>query len=170
MENLILSFEPLFHRIDQFVLWKNRYASVIAFFISHGLFYIIAYAGLKPYCGITLILFLFHIFDCLKRKHLNEEEKNCSDLTQLILRIYRSMCNSYEKLNMLKTENHMKYSLILIIICSMFAYVGVKINGYYVSYIVMLSILILPAIIYHRLVPKLLKRLAPLLEQLDQSM
>ncbi|CAF4201359.1 unnamed protein product, partial [Rotaria magnacalcarata] len=34
----------------------------------------------------------------------------------------------------------------------------------------MLILFTLPAIVYHKLIPKLLQRLAPVLEQLDQSM
>jgi hypothetical protein len=56
------------------------------------------------------------------------------------------------------------------IICLIFAYIGVKINGFYVSYLFMLILFTLPAIVYHKLTTKLLKRLAPILEQLDQSM
>ncbi|CAF5202264.1 unnamed protein product, partial [Rotaria magnacalcarata] len=116
---------------------------------GHGIFYAVARAGLKPYCAITLVVFIFHVLDCIKKKRVCDEEKNLSELTKLILRSYRYVCNTNEKLNIIKR---------------------MKINGYYVSYLVMLILFTLPAIIYHKLITKLLKRLAPILEQLDQSM
>jgi hypothetical protein len=170
MEDIILSLEPGFHRIERFLLWHNRYASLLAFSLGHGIFYAIARAGLRPFCAITIVLLILHILDCIKKKRLFNEEKNLCELTQLVLRSYRHTCQTHEKLNIIKTENRAKYSLIIIIICVMLAYIGVKINGFYVSYLVMLILFTLPAIVYHKLMQKLLKRLAPILEQLDQSM
>jgi len=105
-----------------------------------------------------------------KKKRLNNEEKNLSELTKFVLNSYRNLCQTQEKLQTIKTENRMKYSLIIIMICLIFAYIGIKINGFYVSYLVMLILFTLPAIVYHKLIQKLLKRLAPILEQLDESM
>ncbi|CAF1616551.1 unnamed protein product [Rotaria magnacalcarata] len=170
MENIILSLESTFHRIEKFILWHNRYASLLAFTIGHGIFYAVARAGLKPYCAITLVVFIFHVLDCIKKKRVCDEEKNLSELTKLILRSYRYVCNTNEKLNIIKSENRAKYSIIIMIVCLILSYIGMKINGYYVSYLVMLILFTLPAIIYHKLITKLLKRLAPILEQLDQSM
>ena len=174
MEDIIVSLEPVFHRVERFILWHNRYASLVAFLLGHCIFYAIARAGLRPFCAVTLVLLMFHILDCLKQKRssslvINDEKKFC-ELTQLVLRSYRHICQTHEKLNTLKTENRLKYSLIIIFICLLFAYIGVKINGFYVSYITMLILFTLPAIVYHKLIPKLLRRLAPVLEQLDQSM
>ncbi|CAF1202304.1 unnamed protein product [Adineta steineri] len=170
MEDIIISLEPAFHRIERFLLWHNRYASLIAFILGHAMFYAIARAGLRPFCAITIVLIILHILDCIKKKRLVDEEKNLSELTQLVLRSYRHTCQTHEKLNIIKTENRTKYSFIIIIVCLILAYIGVKLHGFYVSYIVMLILFTLPAIVYHKLIPKLLKRVAPVLEQLDQSM
>ncbi|CAF1101195.1 unnamed protein product [Adineta ricciae] len=170
MEEIILSLEPAFHRIERFLLWHNRYVSLVAFILIHGIFYAIARAGLRPLCAITIVLMIFHVLDCIKKKRVVNEEKNLSDLTQVVLNSYRRTIETHERLNVIKTENRSKYSLILIVICFILAYTGMKINGFYVSYIVMLILFTLPAIIYHKMIPKLLKRLAPILEQLDESM
>jgi Flp pilus assembly protein TadB len=170
MEDIILSLEPAFHRVERFLLWHNRYASLIAFAIGHGIFYAIARSGLRPFCAITIVLLILHILDCIKKKRVNNEEQNLSELTQFVLRSYRYGWQTHEQLNTIKTENRLKYSLIIMIICLIFAYIGVKINGFYVSYLFMLILFTLPAIVYHKLTTKLLKRLAPILEQLDQSM
>jgi hypothetical protein len=173
MEDIIISLEPAFHRVERFILWHNRYASLLAFLLGHCIFYAIARAGLRPFCAIILVVLIFHILDCLKRKRSHiiiNEEKNLCELTQLVLRSYRHVCQTHEKLNTIKTENRVKYSMIIIVICLILAYIGVKINGFYVSYLTMLILFTLPAIVYHKLIPKLLKRLAPVLEQLDQSM
>jgi len=170
MEDIILSLEPTFHRVERFILWHNRYASLFAFALGHGIFYAIARAGLRPFCAITIVLFIFHVLDCIKKKRLYNDEKDFSELTKFVLHSYRNLCQTQEKLNTIKTENRMKYSMIIIIICLILAYIGMKINGFYVSYLVMLILFTLPAIVYHKIIPKLLKRLAPILEQLDQSM
>ncbi|CAF1443713.1 unnamed protein product [Adineta steineri] len=172
MEDIIISLEPAFHRVERFILWKNRYASLLAFLIGHCIFYGIARAGLRPFCAITLVILIFHILDSLKQKrsHLADDDKNLCELTQLVIRSYRHACQTHEKLNTLKTENRVKYSIIIIVICLALAFIGVKINGFYVSYITMLILFTLPAVVYHKLIPKLLRRLAPVLEQLDQSM
>jgi hypothetical protein len=173
MEDIIISLEPAFHRVERFILWHNRYASLLAFLLGHCIFYAIALAGLRPFCAIILVVLIFHILDCLKRKRsqlMINEEKNFCELTQLVLRSYRHVCQTHEKLNTLKTQNRVKYSVLIIVICLVLAYIGVKINGFYVSYLTMLILFTLPAIVYHKLIPKLLKRLAPVLEQLDQSM
>jgi hypothetical protein len=170
MEDIILSLEPTFHYLERFLLWHNRYISLFVFAIGHGIFYAIARAGLRPFCAITIVLFIFHILDCIKKKRLYEDEKNFSELTKFILHFYRNLYQTQEKLNTIKTENRMKYSLILILICLLLAYIGIKINGFYVSYLIMLILFTLPAIIHHKILQKLLKRLAPILEQLDQSM
>jgi hypothetical protein len=170
MENIILSLEPTFHRIEKFLLWQNRYASIFAFILGHGIFYCIAQIGLRPFCAITIILLIFHLLDCIKKKQLYNDEKNLSELTKYIIKSYRNIYQTQEKLQTIKIENRLKYSLILIFICLLFAYIGIKINGFYVSYLFMIIIFTLPAIIYHKMIQKLLKRLAPILEQLDQSM
>lgn len=174
MEDIIVSLEPAFNRVERFILWHNRYASLVAFILGHCIFYAIARAGLRPFCAVVLVVLIFHILDCLKQKraHLinNNGEKNLCELTQLVLRSYKHVCQTHEKLNTLKTENRVKYSLIIIVVCLLLAYIGIKINGFYVSYLTMLILFTLPAIVYHKLIPKLLKRLAPVLEQLDQSM
>ncbi|CAF0781390.1 unnamed protein product [Rotaria sordida] len=173
MEDIIVSLEPAFHRVERFMLWHNRYASLLAFFLGHCIFYAIARAGLRPFCAMTLVVLIFHILDCLKKKRSyssDNGEQNLCELTKLVLRSYRHLCETHEKLNTLKTENRVKYSILIIVICLILAYIGVKINGFYVSYITMLILFTLPAIVYHKLIPKLLQRLAPVLEQLDQSM
>jgi hypothetical protein len=170
MENIILSLEPAFHRVERYLLWQNRYASILAFTLGHGIFYAIARAGLRPFCAMTIVLFILHLLDCIKKKRVFDEEKNCSQLTQLVLQSYRNVCQTQDKLQTIKTENRVKYSLIIILICLLLAYIGMKINGFYVSYLVMLVLFTLPAIKYHKILPKVLKRLAPLLEQLDESM
>lgn len=170
MEEIIVSLEPVFHRVERFLLWHNRYASLLAFALGHGLFYAIARTGLRPFCAVTMVLFVLHLLDCLKKKRADAAEKNLSELTQLVLNSYRRTWQTHEKLNTIKTENRRKYSLIVALVCLALAYIGVKINGFLVSYLVMLLLFTLPAVVYHRIVPKLLKRLAPLLEQLDQSM
>lgn len=173
MEDIIISLEPAFNRVERFILWHNRYASLLAFFVGHCIFYAIARAGLRPFCAIMLVVLMFHILDCLKKKRshlLANGEENLSELTKLVLRSYRQLWETHEILNTLKTENRVKYSVIIIIACLILAYIGVKISGFYVSYIAMLILFTLPAVVYHKLIPKLLKRLAPILEQLDQSM
>jgi hypothetical protein len=173
MEDIIISLEPAFNRVERFILWHNRYASLLAFLIGHCIFYAIARAGLRPFCAIILVVLIFHILDCLKQKRSQLSttgETNLCELTQLVLRSYRHVCQTHEKLNTLKTENRVKYSVIIIVVCLVLAYIGVKINGFYVSYLTMLILFTLPAIVYHKLIPKLLQRLAPVLEQLDQSM
>ena len=173
MEDIILSREPAFHRVERFILWHNRYASLLAFVIGHCIFYAIARAGLRPFCAVVLVFLVLHILDCLKPKRSStttNNEENLCELTKLVLRSYRYICQTHEHLNTLKTENRLKYSLILVVICLFLAFIGVKISGFYVSYITMLIIFTLPAIVYHKLMQKLLKRLAPVLEQLDQSM
>jgi hypothetical protein len=170
MEDLILSLEPVFHRLERFLLWHNRYASLIAFAIGHGIFYAIARAGLRPFCAMTIVLFIFHLLDCFKKKRLYTEEKQFSELTQFVLQSYRNICQTQKKLQTIKTENRLKYSMIIILICLILAYIGMKIHGFYVSYLLMLILFTLPAIVYHKLMQKLLKRLAPILEQLDESM
>jgi hypothetical protein len=173
MEDIIVSLEPAFNRVERFILWHNRYASLLVFLLGHCIFYAIAWAGLRPFCAVILVVLVFHILDCLKQKRsqtMPNEERNLCELTQLVLRSYRHLCQTHERLNTLKTENRMKYSLIIIVICLILAFIGVKINGFYVSYLTMLILFTLPAIVYHKLIPKLLKRLAPVLEQLDRSM
>ena len=170
MEDLILALEPAFHRLEKFLLWKNRYASILVFAIGHAIFYAIARAGLRPFCAMAIVLFLFHLLDCFRRKRSIGEEENLSELTRLILQSYRHLCQTGEKLQNIKSINRRKYSFILIVISIFLALLGRKIHGFYISYFLMLILFTLPAIKYHRLLPKLLKRLAPVLEQLDQSM
>lgn len=173
MEDIIRSLEPAFHRVERFILWHNRYASFAAFLIGNVIFYAMARAGLRPFCGIMLVILAFHILDCFKRKRahlLNSDDQQFCELTQLILRSYRYVCQTHERLNTLKTENRVKYSLLISLICLILAIVGMKINGYYISYLIMLTLFTLPAIVYHKLIPKFLKRIAPVLEQFDRSM
>jgi hypothetical protein len=84
MEDIIVSLEPAFHRIERFLLWHNRYASLLAFIFGHVIFYCIARAGLRPYCAITLIILIFHILDCIKKKRLYNDEKDLSELTKFL--------------------------------------------------------------------------------------
>ncbi len=73
MEDIILSLEPAFHRVERYLLWQNRYASIIAFALGHGIFYAIARAGLRPFCAITIVLLILHLLDCIKKKRLYDE-------------------------------------------------------------------------------------------------
>ena len=173
MEDIIVSLEPAFHRVERFILWHNRYASLLAFVLGHCIFFAIAHAGLRPFCAIVLVVLVFHILDCLKQKRsviFNNEEQNLSELTQLVLRSYRHLCRTHERLNTLKTENRVKYSILIIAMCLALAFIGVKINGLWVSYLTMLILFTLPAVFYHKLIPKLLQRAGPVLQQLDESM
>ena len=169
MEDIIVSLEPAFHRVERFILWHNRYASLLAFLLGHCIFYAIAWAGLRPFCAVVLVVLVFHILDCLKQKRshtIQNEERNLCELTQLVLRSYRHLCQTHERLNTLKTENRVKYSSIIAVVCLTLAFIGVKINGFYVSYLTMLILFTLPAIVYHKLIPKLLQRLHPYLNNL----
>ena len=157
MEDLLISLEPIFQRVERFVLWHNRYISFVAFLVAHCLIYAVARAELRPLCAIALVLFVFHLLDCLRRKRSSDEQTNLSELTQFVLRCYRHLC---------QTQDRVKYLLIFLL----FAYVGIKLNGVYVSHLAMLIIFTFPAMVYHQLGRKLLKRLAPIFEQLDQSM
>lgn len=170
MEDIILSLEPAFHRIERFLLWHNRYASLFVFILGHGIFYAIARTDLRPFSAIAIVLLLFHILDCIKKKPIYTDEKDLSQLTQYVLYSYRNLSQTQDKLNEIKIENRKKYSLIMIFICLLLAYTGIKVHGFYISYFIMLILFTLPAIFYHKLIKKLLKRLAPMLEQLDQSM
>lgn len=173
MEDIILSLEPAFYRVERYILWQNGYKSFLAFLFGNGLFYAIARAGLRPFCALFVVLFGFHILDSLKQRRSqplpNDENQYC-ELTKLILRSYRQVCQTHEQLLTLKNENRLKYSLLIMIVCAILAIVGLKFSGYYISYFIMLVLFTLPGIIYHKLIPKLLKRVAPVLEQFDRSM
>ena len=170
MEEIIISLEPVLHRAERFLLWHNRYVSLMAFVLLHGVFYAVACAGLRPFCAIVLVLFAFHLLDFFKKRTTTNDETHLSTVTQFVLQSYRYLWQTHDQFNSIKSRNRTKSSILLMLVCLLSAYVGVKINGFYVSYLLMFGLFTLPAVVHHKLAHKVLKRLAPILEQLDQSM
>lgn len=179
VQEIVLAIDPALCKIEKILLWKNKLKTCGVFTLSHVIIWLMYTYNIRTYCTLAIICLGFHLLDAYRTKKRREilklqANKNVveglSSLGRFIIYFNNKLKLALVKLNKLKRRNRLIYFFVMLTFWSMTAIIGTKIQGFYLSYSLFWIIFFVPAIIHFDIPRKLLRRILPLLEQLDHSM
>lgn len=177
VKEIVLAIDPALHKIEEILLWKNKFKTIGVFTLIHFVFWLFMLFNLRTYCLISFVFLFLHLLDGYRTKKRREIIRskqilveNISSLGRYIIYIYAKLVQLWTKLKKIKQKNRLKYFLIMFLSWSMTTVIGVKIRGIYLAYFLFWIVFFVPAILHYDILKKLLRKALPLLEQLDHSM
>lgn len=180
VNEIVLAIDPALRKIEDILLWKNKFKTVAIFTFFHMLFWLFQNYNIRTYCIISCLCLLIHLLDAYRAKkrreliRLHTSNKNIiesiSSLGRWIIYSYNKICQVTSSLRRLKQRNKYKYFIVMLLFWSTTAIIGIKIKGLHLALIVYWFMFIVPAIIHYDIPRKVLSKAMPILEQLDQSM
>lgn len=92
------------------------------------------------------------------------------ELSHHLAESYLTCCLYLQEMLQYKRQNHGKFCLMMCSSCFALAVVGHYVPGIMISYIIVLSVLLWPLVVYHELIQRMYTGLEPIMMKLDYSM
>ncbi|XP_020360059.1 reticulophagy regulator 2-like isoform X2 [Oncorhynchus kisutch] len=108
----------------------------------------------------------------MERETMNVQPRLLSipELSHHLVESYLYCCLFVQEMLQYKRQNHGKFCAMMCSGCSVLAVVGHYVPGIMISYIIALSVLVWPLVVYHELIQRMYTGLEPILMKLDYSM
>lgn len=181
--------EPAVIYAQRLLVWERPLHSIIAGLALNTLFWLLSSTALRPLfllsvslIGLTLLerwkdklpqITVWHPeASVIERERLTEQPRLLSveELSHHLAESYLTFSLYIQEMLQYKRQNHGKFCIMMCSGCLMLALVGHYIPGVMISYIILLSVLLWPLVVYHELIQKMYTGLEPILMKLDYSM
>ncbi|KAK7166750.1 hypothetical protein R3I93_006499 [Phoxinus phoxinus] len=181
--------EPAVNCAQRLLVWERPLHSIIAALTLNTLFWLLTSTSLRPLfllsvslIGLTLLerwkdklpqITVWHPeAPVVEREALSEQPRLLSveELSHHLAESFLTFSLYIEEMLQYKRQNHGKFCIMMCSGCLMLAMVGHYIPGIMISYIILLSVLLWPLVVYHELIQKMYTGLEPILMKLDYSM
>ncbi|XP_042572918.1 reticulophagy regulator 2-like isoform X3 [Cyprinus carpio] len=183
-------FEPAVLCAQRLLVWERPLHSIIAALALNTLFWFLSSTSLRPLfllsvslIGLTLlerwkdrlpqITGMWHPeASVFEREALTDQPRLLSveELSHHLAESYLIFSLYIQEMLQYKQQNHGKFCIMMCSGCFILAVVGHYIPGIMISYIILLSVLLWPLVVYHELIQKMYTGLEPILMKLDYSM
>uniref|UniRef100_A0AAZ3Q6U7 RETREG1-3/ARL6IP-like N-terminal reticulon-homology domain-containing protein n=1 Tax=Oncorhynchus tshawytscha TaxID=74940 RepID=A0AAZ3Q6U7_ONCTS len=124
--------------------------------------------------AVWLVALSFHYPEAnpMERETINVQPRLLSipELSHHLVESYLYCCLFVQEMLQYKRQNHGKFCAMMCSGCSVLAVVGHYVPGIMISYIIALSVLVWPLVVYHELIQRMYTGLEPILMKLDYSM
>ncbi|XP_074047429.1 reticulophagy regulator 2 [Macrotis lagotis] len=177
---------------QRLLVWERPLHSLVSAAAINGLFWLLSSSALRPLCVLSVSLLGYLLLDLWQprlwdaipasspeeahsdsegagpgaRPHLLSVPELCRYLAESWLTFQIHL----QELLQYKRQNPAQFCARVCSGCAVLAMLGHYVPGIMISYIVLLSILLWPLVVYHELIQRMYTRLEPLLMQLDYSM
>uniref|UniRef100_A0A4W5MP91 Reticulophagy regulator family member 2 n=1 Tax=Hucho hucho TaxID=62062 RepID=A0A4W5MP91_9TELE len=189
LQGWLSQYEPLLLWVQRLLVWERPLYSIFVALTLNTLFWLLSSTSLRPLFLLSLsILGLMQLerwkhklplttvqypeANSMERETMNVQPRLLSipELSHHLVESYLYCCLYVQEMLQYKRQNHGKFCAMMCSGCSVLAVVGHYIPGIMISYIVALSVLVWPLVVYHELIQRMYTGLEPILMKLDYSM
>ncbi|XP_037704868.1 reticulophagy regulator 2 [Choloepus didactylus] len=185
-------WEAVLVAAQRLLVWEKPLHSLVTAAALNGLFWLLSSSSLRPFFLLSISLLAYLLLDLWQPRFLPEvsasspEEPHSDsegagsgarphllsvpELCRYLAESWLTFQIHLQELLQYKRQNPAQFCARVCSGCAMLAVLGHYVPGIMISYIVLLSILLWPLVVYHELIQRMYTRLEPLLMQLDYSM
>ncbi|XP_036176459.1 reticulophagy regulator 2 isoform X1 [Myotis myotis] len=185
-------WEPVLAAAQRLLVWEKPLHSLVTAAALNGLFWLLSSSSLRPIFLLSVSLLAYFLLDLWQPRFLpdmaaSSPEEPHSDsegagsgarphllsvpeLCRYLAESWLTFQIHLQELLQYKRQNPAQFCARVCSGCAVLAVLGHYVPGIMISYIVLLSILLWPLVVYHELIQRMYTRLEPLLMQLDYSM
>uniref|UniRef100_A0A673G294 Protein FAM134A-like n=1 Tax=Sinocyclocheilus rhinocerous TaxID=307959 RepID=A0A673G294_9TELE len=166
--------EPAVICAQRLLVWERPLHSIIAALALNTLFWLLSSTPLRPLFLLSVFLIGLTLLERWKGKlpqitEMLSEQPHLLSVEELSYR--SSLCTkSFMCLLISRSVSPHQFCIMMCSGCVMLAVVGHYVPGIMISYIILLSVLLWPLVVYHELIQKMYTGLEPILMKLDYSM
>uniref|UniRef100_A0A8D2D4D6 RETREG1-3/ARL6IP-like N-terminal reticulon-homology domain-containing protein n=1 Tax=Sciurus vulgaris TaxID=55149 RepID=A0A8D2D4D6_SCIVU len=185
-------WEAVLAAAQRLLVWEKPLHSLVTAAALNGLFWLLSSSSLRPFFLLSISLLAYFLLDLWQPRFLpdvsaSSPEEPHSDsegagsgarphllsvpeLCRYLAESWLTFQIHLQELLQYKRQNPAQFCARVCSGCAVLAVLGHYVPGIMISYIVLLSILLWPLVVYHELIQRMYTRLEPLLMQLDYSM
>ncbi|XP_016012196.2 reticulophagy regulator 2 isoform X1 [Rousettus aegyptiacus] len=185
-------WEAVLAAAQRLLVWEKPLHSLVTAAALNGLFWLLSSSSLRPFFLLSISLLAYFLLDLWQPRFLpdisaSSPEEPHSDsegagsgarphllsvpeLCRYLAESWLTFQIHLQELLQYKKQNPAQFCVRVCSGCAVLAVLGHYVPGIMISYIVLLSILLWPLVVYHELIQRMYTRLEPLLMQLDYSM
>uniref|UniRef100_A0A8C3X3R0 Reticulophagy regulator family member 2 n=1 Tax=Catagonus wagneri TaxID=51154 RepID=A0A8C3X3R0_9CETA len=185
-------WEAVLAAAQRLLVWEKPLHSLVTAAALNGLFWLLSSSSLRPIFLLSISLLAYFLLDLWQPRFLpdipaSSPEEPHSDsegagsgarphllsvpeLCRYLAESWLTFQIHLQELLQYKRQNPAQFCARVCSGCAVLAVLGHYVPGIMISYIVLLSILLWPLVVYHELIQRMYTRLEPLLMQLDYSM
>lgn len=185
-------WEAVLAAAQRLLVWEKPLHSLVTAATLNGLFWLLSSSSLRPFFLLSISLLTYFLLDLWHPRFLPDvsvpppEEPHSDsegagsgaqphllsvpELCRYLAESWLTFQIHLQELLQYKRQNPAQFCARVCSGCAVLAVLGHYVPGIMISYIVLLSILLWPLVVYHELIQRMYTRLEPLLMQLDYSM
>ncbi|XP_051839483.1 reticulophagy regulator 2 [Antechinus flavipes] len=185
-------WEAVLAAAQRLLVWERPLHSLVSAAAINGLFWVLSSSSLRPFFLLSISLLGYLLLDLWQPHFLADFSASTPEETHSdsegagpgarphllsVPELCRYLAESWltfqihlQELLQYKRQNPAQFCARVCSGCAVLAMLGHYVPGIMISYIVLLSILLWPLVVYHELIQRMYTRLEPLLMQLDYSM
>ncbi|CAK6962481.1 reticulophagy regulator 2 [Scomber scombrus] len=175
--------------MQRLLVWERPLYSISVALTLNTLFWLLSSTSLRPLFMLSVSLLGLMLLERWKPKlpiitvqhaeappvqseTMSGEQRLLSipELSHHLAESYLTCCLYLEEMLQYKQQNHGKFCAMMCSGCFVLAVVGHYVPGIMISYIIVLSVLLWPLVVYHELIQRMYTGLEPILMKLDYSM
>ncbi|KAM8722924.1 reticulophagy regulator 2 [Acanthopagrus schlegelii] len=189
LQGWLSQYEPLLLWVQRLLVWERPLYSISVALTLNTLFWLLSSTSLRPLFMLSVSLLGLMLLERWKPKlpiitvqhadaHPVESETmsteqrllSIPELSHHLAESYLTCCLYLQEMLQYKHQNHGKFCVMMCSGCFVLAVVGHYVPGIMISYIIVLSVLLWPLVVYHELIQRMYTGLEPILMKLDYSM
>ncbi|XP_072219050.1 reticulophagy regulator 2 isoform X1 [Leuresthes tenuis] len=182
-------YEPLLLWVQRLLVWERPLYSISAALTLNTLFWLLSSTSLRPLFLLSVSLLGLMLLERWKPKlpiitvqhaepppvqseTMSSEQRLLSipELSHHLAESYLTCCLYVQEMLQYKQQNHGKFCVMMCSGCFVLAVVGHYVPGIMISYIIVLSVLLWPLVVYHELIQRMYTGLEPIMMKLDYTM
>ncbi|KAM3585231.1 uncharacterized protein V6R79_011424 [Siganus canaliculatus] len=189
LQGWLSQYEPLLLWVQRLLVWERPLYSISVALTLNTLFWLLSSTSLRPLFLLSVSLLGLMLLERWKPKlpiitvqhaephpvrseTMSAEQRLLSvpELSHHLAESYMTCCLYLQEMLQYKRQNHGKFCAMMCSGCLVLAVVGHYVPGIMISYIIVLSVLLWPLVVYHELIQRMYTGLEPILMKLDYSM
>ncbi|XP_028256439.1 reticulophagy regulator 2 [Parambassis ranga] len=189
LQGWLSQYEPLLLWVQRLLVWERPLYSISVALTLNTLFWLLSSTSLRPLFLLSVSLLGLMLLERWKPKlpiitiqhaeaqpaqseTMSVEQRLLSvpELSHHLVESYLTCCLYLQEMLQYKRQNHGKFCVMMCSGSFVLAVVGHYVPGIMISYIIVLSVLLWPLVVYHELIQRMYTGLEPILMKLDYSM
>ncbi|XP_061082270.1 reticulophagy regulator 2-like [Conger conger] len=189
LQEWLSQYEPVILWVQRLLVWERPLYSIFVAFMLNTTFWLVLSTTMRPLFLLSVSLLGLLLLERWKHKlphisvsrpevSLAERESGAihprllsiAELSHHLAESYHACCLHLQETLQYKRQNHGKFCGFMCAGSLVLAVVGHYVPGVMISYIILLSVLLWPLVVYNELIQKMYTGLEPILMKLDYSM
>ncbi|XP_061548141.1 reticulophagy regulator 2 [Phycodurus eques] len=189
IQDWLSPYEPALLWLQRLLVWERPLYSISVALTLNTLFWLLSYTSLRPLFLLSVSLLGLMLLERWKPKLLTvtiprvevspiqsdsmstkQRLLSVPELSHHLAESYLTSSLFLHETLQYKRQNHGKFCAVMCSGCFAFAVVGHYVPGIMISYIIGLSVILWPLVVYHELIQRMYTGLEPILMKLDYSM